>query len=155
MLVAFKLAVYGDWQDWLIGLGTLGRFSHCELVMPDGMCFSALPGVGVRIAKVDLTTPAWRVLDIPGRWTDSMVRWAQSKVGEDYDLLGAILCPWHIIPTSVGWRWYCSEIVAATIASSPDWTRPLDPYQSPTGLYNCLLPYARRQFRRGEMVKAY
>ena len=89
------LAVYkgeGKLFNRLIRLWTRSRYSHCELVMPDGrwLSASAMDG-GVRAKHIELDFEHWELIPLP--WADAKLIesvFARHE-GKGYDWLGILL----------------------------------------------------------------
>jgi len=122
MKLAFYKAfcLHGTWKeimfDVLIGIFSLGRYSHVELVFSDGISFSSsLRDGGVRFAAIDYDNERWDVVDLPRFYNDIRVEEllrddALSIVGLGYDKLGAIT---SIMPFCFQRRrrLFCSEMI--------------------------------------------
>lgn len=112
------LALYkgkGTLFNALIRLWTRSKYSHCEIVMPDGrwLSASAMDG-GVRAKGIDLD----------GNWDTVAVPWADAALieqlfhdneGKGYDWLG--LLGSQLVPITVDnpRRMFCSEFCAAAL----------------------------------------
>lgn len=113
------LAVYkGDGKlfNRLIRLWTRSRYSHCELVMPDGrwLSASAMDG-GVRAKYIELDFEHWDLIPLP---------WANAKLiesvfdrheGKGYDWLGILLAQFLPLGIDSKRRMFCSEFCAAAL----------------------------------------
>ena len=113
------LAAYkgkGKLFNRLIRLWTRSRYSHCELVMPDGrwLSASAMDG-GVREKYIELNLEHWDLFPLP---------WASAARVEDvfarhwglgYDWLGIGLS--QLLPVAIDHRdrMFCSEFCAAAL----------------------------------------
>lgn len=113
------LAVYkgeGKLFNRLIRLWTRSRYSHCELVMPDGrwLSASAMDG-GVRAKHIELDFEHWDLIPLP---------WANAKLiesvfdrheGKGYDWLGILLAQFLPLGIDSKRRMFCSEFCAAAL----------------------------------------
>ncbi|HYF18683.1 MAG TPA: hypothetical protein VEA40_12515 [Ramlibacter sp.] len=97
-----------------------GRFSHVELVGPDGVCFSSSKrDGGVRGKRIDLASGRWVLARHAGDERRAL-EWFFRHHGEPYDtagLLGFVL-PWR---TQDRRAWFCSEAVAAALGLPRSW----------------------------------
>lgn len=113
------LALYkskGTFFNRLIRLWTRSKFSHCELVMPDGrwLSASAMDG-GVRAKKVDFYPNHWHLIPLP--WANPQLIeqvFARHK-GKGYDWLGIFAS--QILPMGIDdkKRMFCSEFCARAL----------------------------------------
>lgn len=88
--IAFYKAKYGNWLDKTISIATLSKYSHCEIVFPDGMCASSSPrDGGVRFKRIDLDDH-WDVYTLNMVLDSQKINyWFYIHQGEKYDWLGA------------------------------------------------------------------
>ena len=117
MNVLFYLAAIGDMWDKLIGFWTHGKFSHCELLFSDGMCFSSSPrDGGVRFKHVNINPAHWVIIEVPmdPDKEANMRKWCGSQVGMPYDWIG-IAALSVSDPTKEKYKWYCSQICIAAL----------------------------------------
>ncbi|QBP09865.1 hypothetical protein [Cupriavidus metallidurans] len=121
------------WLDRLIQWWSRGPYSHCELVLekaPNGthVCASSswVDG-GVRMKAIDLSGPAWVVVDVPVSLDTvrQAEEWFRRHDGEGYDILGLVGMVLRTRNRADGKRWFCSEAVAAALGWSEPWR--LDP----------------------------
>jgi len=113
------LAVYkgkGKLFNRLIRLWTRSRYSHCELVMPDGrwLSASAMDG-GVRAKHIELDFEHWELIPLP--WADAKLIesvFARHK-GKGYDWLGILLAQFLPLGIDSKSRMFCSEFCAAAL----------------------------------------
>ena len=113
------LAMYkgkGRLFNRLIRLWTRSKYSHCELVMPDGrwLSASAMDG-GVRTKRIDMELEHWDLIPLP---------WANAKLiehvydrheGKGYDWLGILLAQFLPLGIDDKRRMFCSEFCAAAL----------------------------------------
>jgi len=122
------------WQDRLVSIFTLGRYSHVEFVFSDGMCFSASPrDGGTRFKEIHFVPGRWTFVDIPDCNEDALWKWCSVQQGRAYDWLG-LLSPWFGCQDP--YRWFCSEIVAAGLNAVANTN--LSTRCSPSRLYRLL-----------------
>lgn len=97
----------------LVCLGTLSRYSHCELVI-QGVCYSASArDGGVRGKVIDLDSGHWDVVDVPGDEAAALA-WFRQHQGERYDWMGVLRFALPFLRQRPG-KWFCSEAVAAML----------------------------------------
>jgi uncharacterized protein YycO len=120
MQIAFFKAKYGNWKHKLTSWVTWGPYSHCELVLEDGLCISSTPEEGVCCRKIDFDPVQWDFI----QWEESSVEdslvfeSAYELVGEPYDWKGVFL-PHGLLQD--GKRWYCSELIAYLLLTNGIW----------------------------------
>lgn len=112
----------GAFFDFLIRLRTGSPLVHVEMAfdvsdLTSAPCFSAVPGQGVRIARLDLTRPEWTLLTLPGLDPRIARGAALPMLGEAYDWLGIV--GGFTWPEPVGWHddkdKFCSEAVLTVL----------------------------------------
>jgi hypothetical protein len=134
-ILFYKAWVAGDLKDKAISIWTLGPYSHCELLFPDGVCFSSSwrdDGVGVRYKKFPIIPSHWTCVEIPTTKEQEiqMRQWCDVKVAENakYDWWGIIQ---FVIPfvKQKDEDWFCSEICIAALnhAGVLNWTTFMSP----------------------------
>lgn len=135
MKVAFYKAKYGTWKGRLISWLTFGPYSHCELVLEDGLCISSTPEEGVRCKKIEFDEKKWDFIS----WEESSFKddlvfeSAYELVGEPYDWRG-VYFPYGLFQDSK--KWYCSELIAYLLLTNNVWD--LDVRCSPNYLFRML-----------------
>lgn len=111
------LALYkgrGTLFNRLVRLWTRSKYSHCELVLPDGrwLSASAMDG-GVRAKHIELDLAHWDLIPVP--WADAhhIEQLFRANEGRGYDWLG--LLGSQILPITLDnkRRMFCSEFCAA------------------------------------------
>jgi hypothetical protein len=122
----------GNWRDAVIRQTTGSRFSHVELVGPNGQCVSASKRDGnqVRQKRIDFKTGHWTFLHTAH---DPAKAWAisQQYIDAPYDTLGAVFSGLHV-PRHIRGAWFCSELVAHSLGLS-------EPHRyTPGALYDAL-----------------
>lgn len=97
----------------LVCIGTLSRYSHCELVI-QGVCYSASArDGGVRSKVIDLASGHWDVVDVPGDEAAALA-WFCAHMGEAYDWMGVLRFALPFLRQRPG-KWFCSEAVAEAL----------------------------------------
>jgi|SRR6185369_2368035 len=127
--------------DALIRKVTKGPYSHCELVFPDGWCYSAsIQDGGTRFKKVAFDEGKWDFIEL--EFTREQMRKSEAfclderKCGYDYPGVFRFLVP--AIRESKN-RWFCSEIVCAALQEGGLLWGGVKPWQvHPSGLHNLL-----------------
>jgi hypothetical protein len=110
MKVIFYIAKSGDWLDKFVGLWTRGKYSHCELVFSDGMCFSSSPrDGGTRFKAIEINPKHWDIVEVSTDKEVEIRQWCESQCGLKYDWLGILGLAIHL-PIENRKKWYCSEI---------------------------------------------
>jgi hypothetical protein len=111
--------------DRVVCWRTRGRFSHVELVLPNGFCASSsFRDGGVRFKRIDLNSGRWELVQYEGDPSEAC-RWFAAHENAQYDAFSllAFAVPWRM---SDARRWYCSEAVATALGlwDSPDKISP-------------------------------
>jgi len=138
-----KVAFYKAFQpkatflDKIIAIFSFGRYSHVELVFPNGDCFSISPrDNGGRFKKISLNEEQWEIIELDSVVDARMLRARAKKfVGFKYDYIGAIF---SIMPFCIqkNKRIFCSEVVANLLRNSPVFSNLRDGcIYSPSELY--------------------
>lgn len=114
-----RLALYkgrGDLFDKAIRWWTKSRYSHCELVLPNGLFLTSSPRDGGVRAKVIVPDPAqWDFIELPGLdprevWDSFML-----ELGAGYDWKGIVGSQVLHLGIESRQRWFCSELCASLI----------------------------------------
>ena len=131
----------GNTIDKLIRLFTNSKYSHCELLLPDGRMFSS---DGWDNGKVRYTTQYnldnWDILtfDIKDSELATLISWCDHKIGLQYDWLGVTRFIIPFIKQDPD-KWFCSEIVCAGLEFIGRINKSIKTYRvSPKSLYNIL-----------------
>src|SRR5882672_2099989 len=78
--------------DFVIRIGTEGKYTHCELVFSDGRSASSVPGTGVRFTapgSIDFSDATqWELMDLSGLDEQAAIDWFTKNEGKGYDLWG-------------------------------------------------------------------
>lgn len=113
------LALYkgrGKLFDRLIRLWTRSKYSHCELVMPDGrwLSASAMDG-GVRAKRIELNLEHWDLIPLPWASKHQIEHTFRANLGRGYDWLGILGS--QLVPLTIAnpRRMFCSEFCAAAL----------------------------------------
>lgn len=123
MQLAFYKARRGGWKglfDRAVRWWTSGPYSHVELVLADGTCWSSSNrDGGVRAKWINLTPRHWDILPVAGDERAALAFFEQHQ-GAKYDFLGLfgfILRPYRGDTR----RWFCSEICAVALGYPDGW----------------------------------
>jgi hypothetical protein len=113
------LALYkgqGTLFNRLIRLWTRSKYSHCELVMPDGrwLSASAMDG-GVRAKVIELDLAHWDLIPLPWASPTIITTLFNHHKGKGYDWLGIFAS--QLLPMAIDSerRMFCSEFCAAAL----------------------------------------
>lgn len=108
---------------------TGSEFSHVELVLDDGTCWtSSSRDGGVRRKRIDTSSGKWEVVEIGGDEADAQ-RWFVAHEGQRYDWIGVFR---FVLPFLPNRRtcWFCSEAVAAALGlPAPQTWTPQDLFE--------------------------
>jgi hypothetical protein len=106
-----------------------GPYSHCELVLDNGMSASSVMGEGVRMKEIKYSggIEAWDFFQLPGSLGPRAHKWFHQHAGERYDYGAMVRFWWGVVHEENG-RWTCTEAVGTALG----WTRAF-PY-SPSAL---------------------
>ena len=139
-----RIAFYkadGNFIDKIIRIITNSKYSHCELLLPDGRMFSS---DGWDNGKVRYTTQYnldnWDILtfDIKDSELATLISWCDHKIGLQYDWLGVTRFIIPFIKQDPD-KWFCSEIVCAGLEFIGRINKSIKTYRvSPKSLYNIL-----------------
>ena len=125
--VAFYKAWKGNWTDWLIALWTWGKYSHVEIIMPDGRGFTASGRDNeVRIKKIDFYNGKWDIV-VTSREIDREV--LRKLLGHKYDKLGILFNEFLHIPVDSPYKQYCSEACSCVLSVEPCNIDPITLYK--------------------------
>lgn len=119
MKIAFYNAKFGGSWDKLISLVTFSKFSHCEIVLSNGECWSSsYRDNGVRCKFINLGDH-WEVYDLNGNFDEGAIKyWFQLHDGDKYDVKGAVASLFHIGLSSENKK-FCSEVCAMVLGIDP------------------------------------
>ena len=118
---------------------TRGKYSHSELVMPDGTSFSSRQD-GVSFKKIDYTkhTNRWDFVDIEvsDKEFNKIGARCNEIDGADYDWVGVALdCVLHTKLHRED-QWWCSEAVAHALGINPELINPSQLHKIVNDYYN-------------------
>jgi uncharacterized protein YycO len=125
MKVIFYKAKYGDLLNKIIALWTLGKYSHCELVVKETELLyitytSHIAYGGVVCRTISKTSDEWDVIDLSkfDLNKEKAVNFCKSQIGKGYDLKAIFLT--FVIPFKKQDRkkWFCSEFVTEALKAS-------------------------------------
>lgn len=113
MMLAFYKAEYGTFIDKIVASVIDSQYSHVELVLSDGECFSASPrDKGIRFKNIDLYNGKWDLYKIDKPFDEELLIKRLTKFeGQGYDTLGAIGSGLGI-PLHSSKKKFCSLIIA-------------------------------------------
>ena len=141
-----RLAFYKAFQskgtmlDKTIAVASLGRFSHVEMVFPDGKCFSISPRENVvRFKNIELDPKQWELIDLkPTLDIDKIYEKINDFDKYKYDYFGAIF---SITPLCLQLKnkVFCSELVTDVLrAQAPYYFLREGCKYSPNELYELI-----------------
>ncbi len=121
--IAFYIAEYGDISDKLISLVTQSKYSHCEIIFPNGEWASSSPrDGGVRFKFMEPDTAHWDIFELALWYTpekqelyEQYVRcWFELNDDKSYDWFGAVGAFLNIDLSSSNKK-FCSQVCAGVI----------------------------------------
>lgn len=126
MKIAFYIAENGTWLDKAVAWWTRpnffkfwesGRYSHCEIVFPDGCCLSASPREGeVRKKWIDIYDGKWEIIQLDSSYNDELISiFCQRELGKPYDYIGIFFTFIFPIDFQEKEEWFCSELAAKLV----------------------------------------
>lgn len=123
-----KIAFYKGIRPGLAGAYSHGvRFitrsiySHCEVILDDGMsASSSFSDGGVRFKEIDYDPDRWDIIDLPEANEAVVRKWFEDHEYAKYDLLGNAHFVLGFIGNSNG-KWFCSEAIAAALGFPNPW----------------------------------
>lgn len=139
-----KIAFYkaeGNLVDKLIRVWTRSKYSHCELLLPDGRMFSSDGWDNGKVrytSNYNLDNWDFLTLDIKECELNTLISWCDHKVNLKYDWLGVFR---FIIPfiKQDPERWFCSELICSGLKFIGRINSTINSYRvSPKDLYNLL-----------------
>lgn len=124
-----KVAFYKGTRPGIAGLyNRLGRaldhgpYSHCELVLSDGMsASSSFMDRGVRIKFIGYSSvDCWDFVTVPQHYELGARMWFKEHHGQKYDLMGNVNAMFGFVSHSED-KWFCSESIAAALGLNDPW----------------------------------
>ncbi len=123
-MITVQLSTQEDASSWLIRQATWSRWSHVDLVLPDGTLLGARIDGGVKIRpngydhftdilrlSVASFTPLSRALEFSNPTAEAaLYAWAHAQVGKPYDWSAILGVGLHRDWRDEG-KWFCSELV--------------------------------------------
>lgn len=115
-----KVAFYkadGNFIDKVIRLFTRSKYSHCELLLPDGRMFSSDGWDNGKVRYNDkYNINNWDFIDINITNGEllTLLSWCDHKIGLKYDWLGVFRFVLPFLKQDPD-RWFCSELCAAAL----------------------------------------
>lgn len=125
--------------DNLIGIASLGKYSHVELVFSNGESFSSSPRDGeARFTTIDYHKDRWEMVEIniPKQEEARLYRLALTNIGKKYDYIGAIF---SVLPVCIqnNDKIFCSEVITNLLNQTVKYRHIKDGCNySPSELYN-------------------
>ena len=111
--IAFYRARYGSAWDRLVACYTRGPYSHCELLFPAGIMYSAIRRRGLRFAFME-HPEQYRLVELPDANLSAARLWCELHAGEKYSVAEMLACTLpladRVIQRSA--LWYCSMLCA-------------------------------------------
>jgi hypothetical protein len=132
MQIAFYKANRGNLLDKLIGVFTFGKYSHCELILDDGLWATSSPRDGGVVMRYLEPSDKWDIFDLYVPYdvnTDLVKKWFDANDGDAYDYLGAFGSAFGLDLVSTQKK-YCSQTCAIILG--------IDSTISPSSLYRKL-----------------
>ena len=126
--MAVKFAFFrgkGTIVDRLICFWMRGEYSHCECILADNgdgtyLCASSVPGIGVRIASIELPPSDWDIIEGPGDVAAAHV-WFLDRVGKAYDYIGLLGFIFRPVTIDARDKYWCSEACLLAIGFESAW----------------------------------
>jgi len=126
----------------LIRIWTFGKYSHSEILFPDGRSFSSDEADGgTRWRNQAMSTDEWDFLDVPCTidHVQRVAEFCDDENGCEYDMTGI---SFSFLPVPIGWqsstRWFCSEICVAALQQIGYMVGHTPSRVSPNALYKLL-----------------
>ena len=130
MKIAFYKSKNGTWLDKLISLVSFSKYSHCEIVFPDGtFASSSKRDGGIRLKSI-VINDHWDVFELNGVCDSELIKyWFYMNMDNKYDWVGAVGSLFYIDLTSDDKK-FCSYACATVLG--------IDSIITPGGLYRAL-----------------
>lgn len=111
-----RFSAGNDPISWAIQARTACKWSHCDLLLPDGSLLGSLPGGGVQARSRIHGETRFAICEVP---VVEGASWAESQIGKPYDW-GAVLGLASPLPIRRNWAdphfFFCSELAFLSIA---------------------------------------
>lgn len=119
MKIAFYKARHGNLYDKIISIITLSKYSHCEIVFPNGECWSSSSrDGGVRCKFINLDNH-WDVFNINKSFDQSTIKnWFLDNNQDSYDWFGAFGSTIRLNSSSENKK-FCSYVCAIVLGLNP------------------------------------
>jgi len=127
MSMIIKVAFYkgqGNWLNKIIRWWTKSKYTHAELVLPDGITWISIsPFLSSRVESrynIDYESKNWDFIEfeLTEKQHDTIIDFFNETRGCKYDWIGMLLSqfiPFHIKRKN---KWYCSEWIAYALRIS-------------------------------------
>ena len=119
MKIAFYIAEKGDWVDKLISIITRSKYSHCEMVFPNGEFASSSPrDGGIRFKFIEQDSH-WEIFDVHATMSEEEIRrWFEGNDQDTYDWIGAFMSIFGIMIKREDKK-FCSYVCALMLGKYP------------------------------------
>ena len=129
--IAFYLARHGSWKDRIVSTFTFSKYSHCELILSDGLSYSASHRDNSVRAKFIEYNDKWHIFDLLGDFDQEAIKyWFAIHQNDKYDWCGAIGSAFGIDITTESKK-FCSHACGIVLG--------LDAINTPQSLLDKLL----------------
>ena len=104
----------GDFLDYLIRLRTRSPYSHCEIMLPGGLCYTSHQMRGGVACIPRTLNDQWDVVPLHSLTAEQVVAHYEKTKHHGYNWIGVIGCA---IGISLPWpnRWHCSQWCATVL----------------------------------------
>lgn len=143
-ILSYKSRKYATVFDWLIRLWTVSKYSHSEIIIGTSR-YASIPNKGVcKINKNIVDSEAWdkQEFTVTKEQADKAKEFIKAQLGKKYDWKAIFLTFIFPFKSHTSNKWFCSELVAATINTmgmSLRFNRPSRVH--PKKLYNTVKRY--------------
>lgn len=119
-----KIAFYKDNSrlfDRLTQWWTKGKYSHCEIILSNGLsASSSFRDNGVRLKKIKYDSTKWDFVDVAFADESKIIEWFANNQRKPYDLLGLLGFMFRPICGSKS-KYFCSEACAESLGWKESW----------------------------------
>lgn len=141
MRIAFyKSFITTNIWDWIVGILTFSKYSHCELIVDDYAYSSSNRDDGVRRKQIVFNPKNWDIYEINApedKW--HLFKFYITTKDLKYDLIPVLLYPFiDMIKTQNHHKYFCSEWIAKAL-NRMKITKMLNTAITPGELYTYLL----------------